>query len=105
MYVGVQNQNKYGFQTLDNCSVLRHNFGQNVSEIQAFCSDFRHFCVMSEIWSILGCLKIKHSKVQISHKFGFLTLAIISNGLGYGGWNSLEDCNSTQLITCVGSWK
>ena len=44
--------------TLNKCLVskilnFRHILSKNVSENQTFCSDFRHFRVMSEIWTFL----------------------------------------------------
>ena len=53
---------------LPNSSVFRHIFGHNISEIQAFCSDFRHF--------LFGFLTPYWPKNQMHKRLNFLQIRI-----------------------------
>ena len=62
--------NGMDFRILQKSLVFRHIFGQNVYETQTFCSDFRHYCKISEIKTLLFGFHTKSldfRQVQILH--------------------------------------
>ena len=74
-----------------NSLVYRHKYFQNASEILTFYLDFRHFCVISEIWTLL---------------FGFIKYWVWTHERWYLRQVCISDINCTTPVViksnCVG---